>query len=69
MAVPPPGASCWLRLASGGLAQVRSSNFGTQMLTKRLQLSNASLNDKAREIHDYYAKWERGLSDEIAQFA
>ncbi|EGD58546.1 hypothetical protein Y88_0603 [Novosphingobium nitrogenifigens DSM 19370] len=51
------------------MSRIRTSNVGTQMMIKRLQLSNASVDQKALEIHAYYAKWERGLSDEIAQFA
>lgn len=68
MAVPPVSAACWRQLATGGLTRIRTSNVGTQMMIKRLQLSNASVEAKALEIHAYYAKWERGLSDEIAQF-
>lgn len=68
MAVPPITAPCWRQLAAGGLAKLRTNNLGTQMMAKRLQLSSASVDAKAQEIHAYYAKWERGLSDEIAQF-
>ena len=68
MAVPPISAPIWRQLAAGGLARIRTSNVGTQMMTKRLQMSGASLESKALEIHTYYSKWERGLTDEIAQF-
>lgn len=68
MALPPPTAMCWRRLANGGLAQIRTDNLGTKMLTKRIQLSSAPVSEKIAEIHLYFSKWERGLADEIAQF-
>lgn len=69
MAVPPITAPCWRSLATGGLSRLRTSNLGTQMMAKRLQLSPASVEEKIQEIYTYYSKWERGLADEIAQFA
>ncbi len=68
MALPPLTAPCWLKLANGGLKNIRTDNLGTHMLAKRMQVSQASAAEKAREIHTYYTKWERGLVDEIAQF-
>lgn len=68
MALPPITAPCWQRLAMGDLARIRTENLGTRMLAKRMQTSNLSPAEKAREIYTYYSKWERGLSDEIAQF-
>ena len=69
MAVPPISAPCWSRLANGGLERINTDHLGTKMLVKRLQMSGASVAAKAQEIHAYYAKWERGLANEIAQFA
>jgi hypothetical protein len=68
MALPPLTAQCWQRLAAGGLERIRTENLGTRLLIKRLQQSPAPVSEKVREIHAYYTKWERGLTDEIAQF-
>lgn len=69
MAIPPPESPCWQRLAGGGLARIRTSNLGVQMMVKRLERSPAPVPDKAREVHEFFLKWERGLADEISQFA
>jgi hypothetical protein len=68
MSLPPLTSDCWQRLAAGGLERIRTQNLGTRLLVKRLQQSTAPIEDKVREIHAYYTKWERGLPDEIAQF-
>lgn len=68
MVVPPVHAACWRELAEGGLARLETTNLGTLMLKKRMEISNASLTEKARQIHRYYNKWGDGLPDEIAQF-
>ncbi|MDZ7895797.1 MAG: hypothetical protein U5M50_13060 [Sphingobium sp.] len=67
MAIPQATSPCWLRLASGGLSKLQTQHLGTQMLKKRIELSHASPADKAREIYEYFSKWERILTDEIAQ--
>ena len=67
MALPPQNAPCWQKLASGGLKQLRTNNLGTQMLTQRLELSKMNSADKAKEVYDFFCKWEKGLSNEIAQ--
>lgn len=69
MAVPPPDAPCWQRLASGGLSRIRTDNMGVQMMAKRFERSSEPLSDKARELHFFFSKWEGGLKNEIAQFA
>lgn len=69
MAVPHPASPCWLRLATGGLSRLKTEHLGTQMLKKRLELSPEPPATKAQEIHLYFSKWERILTDEIAQFA
>ncbi len=68
MALPSSTAACWQRLANGGLAALRTDNVATQMLAKRMERSTAPTAQKAAEIHEYYAKWERSLAHEIAQF-
>lgn len=67
MAIPHQASPCWLRLASGGLSKMQTQHLGTQMLKKRIELSRAQPADKAREIFEYFSKWERILSDEISQ--
>ncbi|MFZ5747042.1 MAG: hypothetical protein ACOY45_05215 [Pseudomonadota bacterium] len=67
--VPPITAPCWQRLATGGLKSIRTDNIGTSLLAKRIENSPAPIHEKVREIHEYYSKWERGLANEIAQFA
>jgi hypothetical protein len=69
MPIPLPTSPCWQRLANGGLAALRTDNVATQMLAKRMERSNAPVTQKAAEIHEYYAKWERSLADEIVQFS
>ncbi len=68
MARPLPTSPCWQKLANGGLAALRTNNVATQMLIKRMERSTAPAAQKAAEIHEYYAKWERSLADEIVQF-
>lgn len=69
MSLPTVNEPIWQRLASGGLARVKSQNLGIQMLTKRMERSPDDLNQKAREIHAFFTKWQGGLKDEIAQIA
>lgn len=69
MAVPPPNHACWQRLASGGLARLKTQHLGTQLLTKRLERSTDPLSVKASEIHAFFTKWERVLPGEVQQLA
>jgi hypothetical protein len=66
-AVPPLNHPCWQRLASGALSRIRTQHLGTQLLTKRIERSSDPAADKAREIHAFFAKWERALHDEVRQ--
>lgn len=67
MPVPSPSHPCWLRLANGGLARLKTDHLGTQLLTKRIQRSSDPPALKASEIHAFFSKWERGLTSEIQQ--
>lgn len=67
MAVPAPNHPCWQRLASGGMARLKTQHLGTQLLTKRLERSTDPLPVKAAEIHAFFAKWERVLTTEVPQ--
>jgi len=67
MALPPKNAPCWLKLANGGMKSLRTTNLGAQMLSQRLELSKLPPAQKAEEIHAFFVKWERGLTNEIAQ--
>lgn len=58
-----------MRLATGGLSRIQTEHLGTQMLIKRLERSPDSPERKASEIFEYFTKWERGLSNEIAQLS
>jgi len=69
MALPPKNAPCWLKLASGGMKTLRTSNLGAQMLTQRLELSKLPAPQKAEEVYNFFVKWERGLTNEIAQLS
>lgn len=69
MAVPDPSHPCWQRLATGGLARIKTQHLGTQLLTKRLERSSDPLPVKVQEIQAFFSKWERTLSAEIQQFA
>lgn len=67
MALPSSSSPCWSRLASGSLSRLQTQHLGTQMLIKRLERSADPVDRKAREIFEYFSKWERGLSHEVAQ--
>jgi hypothetical protein len=69
MSVPPLNHPCWQRLASGGLAKLRTQHLGTQLLTKRIERSADPLNVKIAEMHAFFSKWERILSNEVQQLA
>ncbi|NBC35770.1 hypothetical protein GTZ99_04275 [Novosphingobium sp. FSY-8] len=69
MSLPPRTATCWQRLATGGLKQLKTSNLGAQMLGQRLEMSKLSAAQKADEIYAFFVKWERGLTNEISQLA
>lgn len=67
MALPPSNHPCWHKLASGGLARLKTQHLGTQLMTKRLERSAESAAGKAAEIHAFFVKWERTLATEIQQ--
>jgi hypothetical protein len=67
MAVPAPNHPCWQRLASGGLARLKTQHLGTQLMTKRIERSTDPVATKAAEVHAFFAKWERALAPELAQ--
>jgi hypothetical protein len=67
MSVPAPNHPCWQRLASGGLARLKTQHLGTQLMTKRLERSSDPVSTKATEIHAFFARWERALAPELAQ--
>jgi len=69
MALPPKNAPCWLKLANGGMKSLRTSNLGAQMLSQRLELSKLPAPQKAEEVYAFFVKWERGLTNEIAQLS
>lgn len=69
MALPSANSPCWQRLASGGLSRLRTDHLGTQMMIKRLERSTDPVSKKATDLHEYFAKWERGLANEIAQIS
>jgi len=67
MSVPGPNHPCWNRLAGGALARIKTQHLGTQLMTKRLMNSTDPLATKAAEIHAYFVRWERVLTNEIGQ--
>ena len=69
MSVPAPNHPCWQRLASGGLARLKTQHLGTQLMTKRLERSTEPAAAKAAEIHAFFAKWERALPNEVQQLS
>jgi hypothetical protein len=69
MTVPASNHPCWQRLASGGIARLKTQHLGTQLMTKRIERSTDSLAVKASELHAYFAKWERALPAEVSQLA
>jgi hypothetical protein len=69
MSVPAPNHTCWQRLATGGLSRLNTQNLGAQLLAKRLERSTDPVNVKAAEIHAFFVKWERVLTQELAQLS
>lgn len=67
MPLPPKTAPVWQKLANGGLKLLSSSNLGMQMLTQRIEMSKLAPAQKLDEIYAFFVKWERGLSNEVAQ--
>lgn len=67
MTVPSAEHPCWQRLAAGALARMQTQHLGTQLMIKRLERSNDPPAAKAREIHAFFARWERALSQEVQQ--
>ena len=69
MAVPDRNHPCWQRLANGGLSKIKTENLGAQLMAKRLERSTDPVASRAAEIHGFFAKWERTLTKELAQFS
>ena len=68
MTIPTPTHPCWLRLANGGLARLKTQHLGTQLMTKRIERSADSPLQKSAEIRAFFEKWERVLQNENAIF-
>ena len=69
MALPPPNHACWQKLASGGMTRLKTQQLGIQLMTKRLERSTEPVSSKAAEIHAFFVKWERTLTNEIPQLS
>lgn len=69
MSLPSLQHPVWQRLAGGALQRVKTQNLGVQLMTKRLDRTDAPMATKAAEIHAFFAKWERVLQSEIQQLA
>lgn len=67
MALPASNSQCWRRLAAGELKHIKTENIGIPMMAKRLERSTAPIEEKAAEIFTFFQRWERGLTNEIAQ--
>ena len=67
MSIPDKSHPCWQRLASGGLARLKTQHLGMQLMTQRLELSKAPVLEKAGEVHAFFVKWERSLRSELQQ--
>lgn len=69
MALPPPNHACWQKLANGGMTRLKTQQLGIQLMTKRLERSTEPASTKAAEIHAFFVKWERTLTNEIPQLS
>jgi hypothetical protein len=69
MAVPASNHPCWQKLASGGLARLKTQHLGTQLMAKRLERSPDPAGVKAAELHAFFTKWERVLAAEVQQLS
>ena len=69
MSLPPNNHRCWQRLASGGLASVKTNFLGLQLMVTRLSRSPATPAAKEVEIRTFFTKYEHALGNEIEQLA
>lgn len=67
MTIPAPTHPCWLRLANGGLARLKTQHLGTQLMSKRIERSPDSPQQKSAEIRAFFEKWEKVLQNEVQQ--
>ena len=65
MTIPPANNPCWLRLADGKVSGFETTHVALKFLLKRLQGDAVPAATKARELHDFFTKYERLLSKEI----
>lgn len=69
MAVPAPHHPVWSRLATGGLSKVKTSQLAAQLFIKRIETSKSPTPQKAKEIFDFFAKYERIMGNELQQLS
>lgn len=67
--LPPLTDPCWMRLASGGLGQLRTRHLGLELLRLRMARSDEPLALKAAQVFQHFARWADELQDELAQIA
>jgi hypothetical protein len=58
----------WLKLANGQLPGFMPRQLSLQLLFTRLKHEKITATDKARMLHAFFVKYEKILSQEIAQF-
>jgi len=69
MTVPDRNSPCWVRLANGGFARLKTNHLGAKMLAKRIERSADPPATKAFEIYSFFVKWEPSLREELAQLS
>ena len=65
MDIPPTTSPCWLRLVDGKVPGFETTHVALKFLIKRLQGEGVPATAKARELHQFFVKFERLLSKEI----
>ena len=65
--IPNADHRCWLRLVSGGAAEIRTNQLALQLMIKRLQSESMTPAQKAREAYAFFVKYARILGPEISQ--
>ena len=67
MDLPTANSMCWKQLLSGQKANFQTKHAALMFLLKKLQGSPDPVDQRAKALHEFFAKYERVLTAEISQ--
>lgn len=67
--IPPPEHACWLQLVDVQHAGFQTRDLALQLLIQRLNAESLPPEEKARQVHAYFRRYERLLALEVQQLA